>query len=142
MYLQFDKNQAWDSPQNLPLSQTTVKAFQNPPGAAPPPGQTDFLFVTGRGTVFEPGMAIGNADIIDDASKTVVVIEVKTSGVMWAEPSDLDLSQPTPLPPGNDPGGNYAAFADGSVRLVPKTMSPVLVREMATRDGGEPPVDF
>ena len=142
LFQQFDKDQAWDSQQNLPLSQASAKAFQNPLGLNPPPGQTDFLFVTGTSTVFETGKAIRMADIIDGLSNTIVVVEIDASGVNWAEPRDLDLSQPAPLPPGTNAGGNHVAFADGSVRLAPKTLTPQQIREMATRNGKEPKIEF
>src|SRR5437868_8960802 len=55
LYDQFDKDEAWDSPANLPFTQQTLQVFTDP--SAPTSkraGQTDFLFVTGKGTIFEP----------------------------------------------------------------------------------------
>jgi hypothetical protein len=72
----------------------------------------------------------------------MTVVEVKSSNVNWAEPADVDISQPVALPPGSDPHGNHAAFADGSVRLVPKSVAPQQIRAMATRNGSEPKVDL
>ena len=50
------------------------------------------------------------ADITDGTSNTLFMVEVKNSGINWAEPRDLDISQPMALPPGNHPGGNLAVF--------------------------------
>jgi len=48
LYDQFDKNRAWDSPENLPRSEKAPTIFQNPLSTgSTDPGQTDFLFVTG-----------------------------------------------------------------------------------------------
>jgi len=143
LYDQFDKNRAWDSPENLPRSEKAPTIFQNPLSTgSTDPGQTDFLFVTGRSTVFEPGKAITATNITDDPPNTMTVVEVKMSGVNWAEPTDLDLSRPVALPAGSDFRGNQAAFADGSVRLVPRSVTPGQIRAMSTRNGGEPKVDL
>jgi len=147
LYNQFDKSRAWDSPENLPLSKNCPTIFQNPLSsgasiASVNAGQTDFLLVTGTNTLFEAGKVIETINISDDPSNTMAVVEVKTSGVNWAEPIDLDLSQPVALPAGSDFRGNQAAFADGSVRLVPRSVTPGQIRAMATRNGGEPKVNL
>lgn len=147
LYNQFDKSRAWDSPENLPLSKNCPTIFQNPLStgasfASASTSQTDFLFVTGTNTVFETGKAIGSVNISDDPSNTMAIVEVKSSGVNWAEPIDVDFSQPVALPAGSDFRGNQAAFADGSVRLVPRSVTPGQIRAMATRNGGEPKVDL
>ena len=67
----------------------------------------------------------------------MVLVEVKNSGIHWAEPRDQDISQPMSLPPGNHPGGNLAAFADGHVQFLSKTAAPTVVRALATKDGNE-----
>jgi len=143
LYDQFDKDRAWNSPENLPLSEKVPTGFQNPVSTGTAnPGQTDFLFITGSNTVFELGKSIGTSKITDGLSNTITVVEVKSSGVNWAEPNDLDLGRPVALPVGSDPHGNYATFADGSVRLVPTWVTPGQIRAMATRSGGEPNVDL
>jgi len=138
-YRAFDLTQAWDSPQNKPISQTAIRAFQDPYGSKSPPAQTDYLFVTGKGTMFEEGKAIESRDIRDGTSRTIAIVEVKNSGINWAEPRDLDLSQPMALPPGNHSGGNVIAMADGRVAFLPTdSTTPEEVRKLATRNGREP----
>jgi uncharacterized protein DUF1559 len=138
LFEQFHKDEPWDSPNNLPLSQRPMKVFQDP--SAPPnmSGQTDYLFVTGTGTVMEPkpgGMKI--ADITDGTSNTMSMVEFKGTGVNWAEPRDFDVTQPTALPPGNHPGGNIVAMYDGSVRFVSQNTPPQTIHQLSTRAGGE-----
>jgi hypothetical protein len=142
LFDQFNKDEPWDSPQNLPISQMVVKAFQNPVEANPRPEQTGFLFVMGRRTVFEPGKTVAMGSLVDGAQNTMLLVEVKASGVNWAEPNDLDVGQPISLPPGNDGRGNFVSFADGSVRLVPNTLTPQQIRALATRDGREPAIAY
>ena len=79
--------------------------------------------------------------ITDGTSNTILCVEVKGSGVNWAEPRNFDASQPSPLPPGNHPGGNLVLFADGSTRFVTQAAAtPPVVRQISTKDGGEPVV--
>ena len=94
LYDQFDKTQAWDSPANLPISKRSLQVFQDPSGRLVP-GQTDFLFITGKGTALEARPEGSHmADILDGTSNTICMIDVKDSGINWAEPRDVDLSQP------------------------------------------------
>jgi len=136
LYEAFDKTQPWNSPHNTAISQSVIPVFHDP--ASPTMGpQTDYLFVTGQGTIFEAGQATKFAGITDGTSNTMMMVEVKSSGINWAEPRDLDISQPMPLPPGNHPGGNIVGIADGSVRFMSKNTAPDVIRFMATKSGGE-----
>jgi type II secretory pathway pseudopilin PulG len=137
LYQQFDLSQAWDSPRNQRISETMLRVFVDPSSPGRPSGTTDYLFVTGTGTVFEADQSADIASITDGTSNTLVLIEIRGSGIQWAEPRDLDLSQPAALPPGNHPGINLAAFADGSVRSLPKSVNPTIVRSLSTKAGGE-----
>jgi hypothetical protein len=73
------------------------------------------------------------ADIVDGLSNTMAVVELKDSGISWAEPRDIEISQPMSLPPGNHPGGNLVLLADGSTEFIPKDIVPEKVRRMASR---------
>lgn len=141
LYDAWDKNAAWDSPQNLSLSQTVISTFQDPSHPARSvEGQTDYLFVTGTNTMFDvpAGQQLDFSQITDGTSNTMMAIEVKNSGISWAEPRDVDMSAPTPLPPSSHPSGNVVLFADGAVHNIPSGTPPPQVRAMATRNGNEP----
>jgi hypothetical protein len=101
------------------------------------PGKTDYLFVTGKGTIFEAGQYTKLQDIHDGTSNTLMLVETRNSGMRWAEPKDLDISQPMALPAGNHPGGNLAALADGSVRFISKAAGVQTIRGAATKAGAE-----
>ena len=133
------KDQPWDSPQNMALSQTVIRTFQDPSaGARKVTGETDYLFVTGAGTIFDAAAGkMSFANITDGTSNTLLAVEVKGSGINWAEPRDLDMSAVVPLPPSNHAGGNVVLFADGAVRTISASVDPQVLHAAATRGGGE-----
>jgi len=137
LYDQFDLTQSWDSPANQSVSQTMIPLFMDPSSPDQTPGKTDFLFVTGKGTIFEAGQYAKFRDVTDGLSNTIVVVDVRNSGIRWAEPKDLDISQPMALPAGNHPGGNQAVFADGAIRFLSKAVPATTIRDAATKAGGE-----
>ena len=142
LYNSFDLNQAWDSPRNRGLCETPIPVFMDPSSADSTPGKTDYFFVTGTGTLFEGDKAVKFSEVTDGLSNTLAVVEAKSGGVHWAEPRDIDISQPMPLPPGSHPNGNLGLISDGSVRFLSKTIAPATVRQLSTKGGGEPPTGF
>jgi hypothetical protein len=114
-----------------------VNVFVDPASPTQAAGKTDYLFVSGKGTVFEADKATKLSEVTDGLSNTIVVVEVQNSGVSWAEPKDLDINQAMALPAGNHSGGNLAAIGDGSVRFISKSVSPQTIRDMATKAGNE-----
>jgi type II secretory pathway pseudopilin PulG len=138
LYEAFNKDEPWNSDNNLPLTQTPIKTFMDPSSTDNKPGKTDYLFVTGQGTIFEAGQYTSMGAITDGTSNTMVLVEVKSAGINWAEPRDHDMSAATPLPPGNHPGGNIVVLADGSVRFISKNINPQMLRQLSTKNGGEP----
>jgi hypothetical protein len=139
LYDSFDLTQAWDSPRNLHISQTALSLFTDPSAPQSLTGQTDYLFVTGKSAMFEPGKAVAFVDVLDGLSNTIMVVETAGSGIRWAEPRDLGIGGPTSLPAGSHPGGNLVLFGDGSVQFL-KSPSPADVHALVTRDGGEPAI--
>jgi len=137
LYNSFDLTQPWNSGRNLAISRTKIPVFVDPAATNGGGGQTDYLFVTGKGTVFEADKVTKLSEVTDGLSNTLVLIEVENSGINWAEPRDIDLSQPVALPPGNHPRINLGAFADGSVRSMSNSAAPNVVQGLATKAGGE-----
>jgi prepilin-type processing-associated H-X9-DG protein len=91
------------------------------------------------------GKGIKMAEIKDGLSNTIMLIEMKNSGISWSEPRDLDLDH---LPKGlthpnllesvtNHPGIINVAFADGSVRAISTSIPWELFVALTTIDGGE-----
>jgi len=137
LYDRFKKDEPWDSPANRPLTQINIPTFRDPSGRMDVDGQTDFLFITGKGTALEARPNAKFADLADGTSNTLFMVDVRNSGINWAEPRDLDVTQPMALPPGNHPGGNLSVFYDGHTQMIPKDTPPQSIHGLATRAGGE-----
>ncbi len=141
MYDAWAKDQAWDSPQNMGLSQSVIKTFNDPANPNHTvTGETDYLFVTGTNTIFDPTFQgkMSFAQITDGTSNTLLAVEAKGSGINWAEPRDIDMSNPVAMPQSSHGAGNVVLFADGSVRTIARGLPPQQVHAAATRNGGEP----
>ena len=70
------------------------------------------------------------------------MVEVKGSGINWAEPRDVDFGQLTALPPGNHPNINLALFIDGHTAALTKNTPPQTLRALSTRAGNEQITDY
>jgi hypothetical protein len=137
LYDQWNKDKAWDSPENLPLSQITLPTFVDPAAGLATPGQTNYLFVTGGRTGLGTGKPQRLQDVVDGTSNTIFLVEVK-NGANWAQPKELDAAQlANGLPPGNHRGGNLVGMLDGSVRFLSDSTDPGTIQALLTRNGGE-----
>jgi hypothetical protein len=135
LYDQWDKSTAWDSPQNLALSQTVLKVFVDP---SAPSGSCHYEFVTGPGAMFEAGSPHTIGAVTDGLSNTIAVVEMRTTSPSWAAPSSIDINQLSAgLPQTNHPGGGQVLLSDGSVRFISQSIDPQVLRSLSTRNGGE-----
>jgi len=141
LYERFDKTKAWNAPENSAIVSTVLPVFQDPASTNTSNSpRTDYVFVTGQGTVFEEkqdGTPMTLADVTDGLSNTVYLIESSAANAHWAEPRDMDISQLGVLPPGHHPNGNLVGILDGSVTTLSKNINPATLRGLLTRGGGE-----
>lgn len=138
IYDAWDKNKAWDSPENQALSQKLLPVFQHPSDSANA-SACDFLFVTGPGAVFDSSQGAARfADIHDGLSNTIFLAEARGSGLQsWAEPKEIAPDGKGAVPSGHDPNQILVGFCDGSVQAMPSTQLQSLLRPLSTRSGGE-----
>jgi hypothetical protein len=138
LYMQFNLDEAWDSEHNIKLLAKMPATFAPDRNAAKQKGYTYYQVFTGKGTAFDgkKGLRIP-ADFPDGTSNTILIVEGKDP-VPWTKPADLPFDAKKPLPKlgGQFEDGFYAALADGSVRLVRRTISERTLRDAITRDDG------
>lgn len=138
LYDAWDKNKAWDSPENLSLAEQLLPVFQHPSDSANS-SACDFLFITGPGTVFDsPKGAARFADVHDGLSNTIFLAEARGAGLhSWAEPKEIAPNGKGATPSGHDPKLILVGYCDGSVQSMDAAQFQTLLLPLSTRSGGE-----
>ena len=136
LYERFDKTKAWNSPENIAVSQTLLDAFVSPLNSQGNAGQCDLVFVTGPGTAFDGNKSVKYADITDGLDKTLVLVETNSGPPSWAAPGEWDASA-GPLPMGLAAGFTTVAFVNGSVQQLDTKQTRPKSRALSTIAGGE-----
>ncbi len=145
LYTRFQLAQPWDSPTNSLLIREMPPMFSIAGNnMALSLYESNYAFVVGPGTMFPNAFSDSVAEVIDDSSETILIVETKEGGFSWTQPSNLDNTTGVKIGtrPVTDIGGNFANFAlvatvDGNgVALSPQT--PIsTIQAMLTPDGGE-----
>jgi prepilin-type processing-associated H-X9-DG protein len=143
-YQAYDFSEPWDSPSNAAVTNRVIPAYQCASDTTGTGPTTNYMVITGPGTVFDGAKATKLSEITDGTSNTLLVVEVTATNVNWAEPVDLDASNLTvpfpggPLSPGSrHPGGINAVMCDGAAQFLSDTMSPAVLNALVTKDGRE-----
>ena len=131
---QFDRSQAWNSPQNGGIQWSMPKVYNCPPDSAGlARKETSYQLIVGPRTAFpleksrrgdEPGMA-----------EAIWVVEAQGTKVPWAAPGDLPDDSSFTV--GVDLGGNHAGgvnvlYGDGRVEFRPDGTTPAQFHDQAT----------
>ena len=157
----YDFSQPWDSEQNLavfykpmtdPLEPNRTTVLGTPRycrcpscGDVGKSKWTNYVLITGPGTLFPDGKQLNFADVTDGTSHTILAVEVDHPDIHWLKPWDLSIdtmsfriNDPTrPSISSRHPGGAHVAFVDGSVYFVSEQIDPEMLRALITIDGGE-----
>ena len=139
VYLQFDLSQAWNSPQNQRPANTVIGTYSSPLSAEPGSTKTPYRVFYGGGAMFnEDGRPVRITEITDGTSNTIMMVHA-VEEVPWAEPRELLYNPNAPLPQlwANNQSVTQVLMADGSVRMVKKTVSEQTLRNAITRSDGQ-----
>jgi prepilin-type processing-associated H-X9-DG protein len=145
LYSRYDFSIPWDNPRNSKVISNRLPMYQCPADANAAPPTTSYVAVIAAGSIWSVPGGAKLSDITDGPKNTILLVEMKNSGIKWAEPRDLDLNN---LPPGltkqnllhslsNHAGGFNAVFADAHVEFIPETIPWADFEALLTIAGGE-----
>lgn len=148
LYGQYDQSQPWNSAANDSLCRKNNYAefiFARPGARNKNEHCTNFVVVTGPGTMFPDQEWIALKDVTDDHATTIMLVEIDHSDILWYEPRDLRIDKMSFII--NDPDrslpcignrrskGALVAMADGSVKFLPQDTPPETLKAMLTIAG-------
>src|SRR5688572_21107042 len=116
LYEQFNLDEPWDSPHNLPLLARMPEVYKPVEGGPPAlENATYFQVFVGKGTAFEGEKGLNIKTDFPDGTSNTLLIAQAAHAVPWTKPEDLTYSPLEPLPKlsGIRPRSFQAAFADG-----------------------------
>ncbi len=145
LYSQFKLDEAWDSPNNSALIGVCPLLYLSPTVNTKGVGETNYVLLTGRGTIFPPTGPLRLADITDGLNQTLLVVETDNGANEWTKPYDIDVStmngaigtkSPNTIG-GSHSGGATAALADGSPAWLPSDLPFSVLDAAITPQGNE-----
>ncbi len=139
------RDEPWDGQHNRKNSQQEIGVFHCPSDKGP---NTDasYVAVVGPGTIWPDGSKrVTNDSIRDGTDNTLLIVEVKNSGINWMEPRDLDFETLSlGVNPGsglgvssNHPGYVNAVFASGRIVTIHENIALDQLRALFTIGGRE-----
>ncbi|EMI44226.1 MULTISPECIES: DUF1559 domain-containing protein [Pirellulaceae] len=145
LYDQFNLNAAWDSDQNQMITYQAMPSVYRHPNSQPWATDTAYHLVTGAGTLFPKTGPLGPKQVVDGATKTILLVESQGSS-SWTEPIDLDIVASggrINSVTGNDfggvtEGGVCVVTVDGRGHFLPESTAAMTVNALVTPRGGEP----
>lgn len=156
-YDTYDFNEPWDGQNNSKLAPQLSRVYGCPShGTNRGTSHTNYVAVVGPKTAWpDDGSRFGT--LLDGASLTTLVLEIDSRDIHWMEPRDISYAEAVKLLSSSNVRatgphrhetffytrsvGRNAAFADGSVKLIPR-ISPDVAGAVVVRDDGALPNHF
>jgi type II secretory pathway pseudopilin PulG len=140
LYDKIDLSKPWDDPANKVAFETHLPMYQCPANRVDK-GHTTYLAVVCAGGCFLPTESRKLAEIIDDPSRTLMIIEVPADrAVPWMSPRDatepIVVNALTSKRPAHS-GGTQAAMADARVFYLETDTKPETLRALITIAGND-----
>ncbi|MBN1910582.1 MAG: DUF1559 domain-containing protein [Pirellulales bacterium] len=150
LYKNYRLDEPWDSLNNSMVAATAPSCFHCPCGPAPNTRTTDYVAVTGPGTVWPDEGTVTKEDIKDGSNRTLMVVEIADSTIPWNAPVDLTLDEIMADPEGSKAlmsyhsgqksqpvARGYYLMASGATWWVAGRFMPESLEAMSTIAGGE-----
>jgi Protein of unknown function (DUF1559) len=141
LYKEFELTQAWDSPSNMNLVRKMPSEYGSPNAKdAINSFETNYVILTGAGTLFPPSGSLSNANV---DKHTILVVETNNNTI-WSKPGDIDIGRG--LRPGNramtDVGGLHkesftAVTVEKELMRIPSNVPQAVLDALVTPNGGE-----
>jgi len=118
-------DEPWNSPHNRQIHDRSVHHFDCPDDESPD-NQTSYVAIVGPGTMWPGAHPFTVSEITDGTSNTIMLVEVRNSGIHWLEPRDLTATELKARivakrwreQPRNHDSGGHVLMADASVHWI------------------------
>ncbi len=157
----WDFEQPWNSPANRAMQQFRPQILRDPRSEGQgdePDTHTSYVAVVGAKTAWPGNRGRKLDEITDGLEHTILLIEIHTTHIHWAEPRDLTLDEALDVLTSNDPrvAGAYrtapwffyeheyvpetrnVVFADGHADSIPHGVDRQTWKQLLTIDDGVP----
>ncbi len=144
LHANFKLNEPWNSPANSMLIAQCPDVYTSPASSAKG-SFSNYVLITGAGTIFPPTGPLKPAQINDGLDRTLLVVETNNSTNDWSTPFDIDISKMNSRIGATGPnsiGGTHAegaaaVFADGEPAWLSIDLPAAIVDSSITPNGNE-----
>ncbi|MEX2175179.1 MAG: DUF1559 domain-containing protein [Pirellulaceae bacterium] len=143
--LDYSFAEPWDGPNNSRMKWSQDNRIFRCPAGNDPPGMTNYVAITGQGTMWPGARSADIADLKDGTSNTIMIVEIAHSDIHWMEPRDLPIEELAEwLDPAHKPRllaghieGGFVAYADGAVEMLSREVAIERLQALATIAGND-----
>lgn len=160
LYEEYDFDEPWNGPSNRKLLSQMPKVYACPSGSARNGRDeaTSYIAVVGPETAWSKLGGREFSEFKDGLSNTIVIVELKSSGIPWMEPRDLGFDDALPILASDDLetcrghrwesffqtsyDGSHILLTDGTVRFLQHGFDSEFWSALLTVDDGRTKFDW